>query len=148
MTLETELPAHGEQRRMGQVLQLEVGIERPRVVGAAAGLPVAGRQRGGKLRQPRRADAPGERDLLDGRRVGLDAHPPVAVRRAVGGHARRAVDGADLGAWIGDDRGGVERRVLDLVAHPDHLLLAHRLDVHQRAAVRQPELAAAIGRAR
>jgi hypothetical protein len=36
---------------------------------------------------------------------------------------------------------GVERGVLDVVAHPHHVLLAHRLDVHERAAVRQLELA-------
>ena len=34
--------------------------------------------------------------------------------------------------------------ILDVVAHADDELLAHRLDVHERAAVGQPELAAAV----
>ena len=38
-------------------------------------------------------------------------------------------------------RGGVERRVLDVVAHAPDVVLAHRLDVEQRAAVVQVELA-------
>ena len=53
------------------------------------------------------------------------------------------------GRWIGRicalrlvaTRGGVERRVLDVVAHAADVVLAHRLDVEQRAAVVEMELA-------
>ena len=53
------------------------------------------------------------------------------------------------GRWIGRTcalrlvatRGGVERRVLDVVAHAADVVLAHRLDVQQRAAVVEVELA-------
>ena len=56
------------------------------------------------------------------------------------------------GRWIGrtaalrvrGQRGRVERRVLDRVAHAAHPLVAHRLDVHQRAAVVEPELAVLV----
>ena len=48
---------------------------------------------------------------------------------------------AHLGAGVGRHRGGVERRVLDGVAHPEHVLLAHRLDVEQGAAVVEVEFA-------
>ena len=48
------------------------------------------------------------------------------------------------GVAVGGDRGRVERRVLDVVAHRDHELGTHRLDVHQRAAVVEPELAVIV----
>ena len=41
---------------------------------------------------------------------------------------------------IGGAGGRVERRVLDVVAHALHELFAHRLDIHERAAVVEPEL--------
>ena len=57
------------------------------------------------------------------------------------GEPRRAVDGPHLGARVGGDGGGVEGGVLDVVAHRHHVVLAHRLDVHERAAVVEVELA-------
>ena len=57
------------------------------------------------------------------------------------GRARRPVDRPDLRLRVGRDGGRVERRVLDVVAHRDDVLLPHRLDVHQRAAVVEVELA-------
>ena len=46
-------------------------------------------------------------------------------------------------ARVGGDGGRVERRVFDVVAHRHHEVLAHRLDVEERAARLQPELAVA-----
>ena len=53
--------------------------------------------------------------------------------------ARRAVDGPDPCTRVCGDGGAVERRVLDVVAHADDARLAVRLDVHERAAMVQPE---------
>ncbi len=64
-----------------------------------------------------------------------------AVRLTVGGRAGRPVDRADLRLAVGGDRGGVEGGVLDVVAHALDVVLAHRLDVDQRAAVVEVELA-------
>ena len=47
----------------------------------------------------------------------------------------------DLGLAIGGHRGGVEGGVLDVVAHALDVIGAHRLDVHQRTAVVEVELA-------
>ena len=59
------------------------------------------------------------------------------------GRPERAAAGGSAGSARGVRRvrGRVERRVLDRVAHPDHALVAVRLDVDQRAAVLEPELA-------
>ena len=46
-----------------------------------------------------------------------------------------------LRARIGRHRGGVERRVFDGVAHAEHVVVAHRFHVEQRAAVVQLEFA-------
>ena len=74
--------------------------------------------------------------------VGLvDDHRPRAVRVPVGRRPRRPVDGPDLRLAVGGHRGGVERGVLDVVAHAVDVVLAHRLDVQQRAAVVEVELA-------
>ena len=51
------------------------------------------------------------------------------------------MDRPHLRVRVGRARGRVERRVLDVVAHAVHEVLAHRLDVHERAAVVEPELA-------
>ncbi len=67
-----------------------------------------------------------------------------AVRRTVGGHPGRPVDRAYPGVAVGGGGRGVERGVLDVVAHRDHVVGAHRLDVHQRAAVVEPELAVVV----
>ena len=64
-----------------------------------------------------------------------------AVRMPVGRRPRRPVDRAYLGLAVGGQRGGVERRVLDVVAHAVDVVLAHRLDVEQRPAVVEVELA-------
>ncbi len=57
------------------------------------------------------------------------------------GRPRRPVDGPDLALAVGGQRGGVERGVLDVVAHAADVVLAHRLDVDQRTAVVEVELA-------
>ena len=61
----------------------------------------------------------------------------MPVRR----HPGRAVDWAHLRARIGRDSGGVERRILDGVAHSEHVVVAHRFDVQQCAAVVQMKFA-------
>lgn len=48
---------------------------------------------------------------------------------------------AHLGLGVGGHRGGVERGVLDVVAHALDVVGAHRLDVEQGAAVVEVELA-------
>ena len=58
------------------------------------------------------------------------------------GHARRAMDRADARARVRGVGGGVEGRIFDVVTHADDARLAVGLDVEQRAAVAQPELAA------
>jgi hypothetical protein len=54
------------------------------------------------------------------------------------------VDGTDLGPGIGGCGGGVERRVLDVVAHGFDVVGSHRLDVHQRTTVVEVELAVVV----
>ena len=58
-----------------------------------------------------------------------------------GGSARRPVDGRICALRLVASGGGVERGVLDVVAHAAHVVLAHRLDVQQRTAVVEVELA-------
>ena len=142
----TQNSCRADERVVREVLELEVGIERPGVVAPAArlrGLARAARARA--RREP--PDLLGERISWTGSASGSIATRPVAVRQPVGRHARRPVDRPHARAGIRRDGGRVEGRVLDLVAHPDHDLLAHRLDVHQRAAVGQPELAVSARRA-
>ncbi len=59
----------------------------------------------------------------------------------VGRLAGRPVDGAHLRARVGRDRGGVERRIFDGVAHADDVVVAHRIHVEQRTAVVEVKLA-------
>ena len=66
------------------------------------------------------------------------------VRGPVGGDAGRPVHGAHAQLRIRRPPGRVERGVLDVVAHRDDRLLAHRLDVHQRPAVVQVERAVVV----
>ena len=80
--------------------------------------------------------------MLLGLGIGLvDDDGPCAVRMPIRRRPRRPVDGAHLGARVGRHRGGVERRILDGVAHPEDVLLAHRLHVEQGAAVVEVEFA-------
>ena len=84
------------------------------------------------------------RPARDGRHLGVglvDDHRPRAVRVPVGRGPRRPVDRPDLRLAVGGHRGGVEGGVLDVVAHAADVVLAHRLDVEQRAAVVEVELA-------
>ena len=69
---------------------------------------------------------------------------PRAVGMAIGGDARRAVDGSHPKPRVRRPPGGVEGGVLDVVTHGDHELLAHRLDVHQGAAVVEVEQAVVV----
>ena len=66
---------------------------------------------------------------------------PAAVWHLVSRHPRWPVDGAYLGQWIGCDCSGIEGRILDVVAHPAYVVLAHGLDIHQGATVVEPKLA-------
>jgi hypothetical protein len=47
----------------------------------------------------------------------------------------------DLRPAVGGHRGGVEGGIFDVVAHAAHVVLAHRLDVEQRPAMVELELA-------
>lgn len=76
--------------------------------------------------------------------VSGDGDRPVAVWHPVRGHPGRAVDRPHLGTRVGGDGRGVEGRVLDVVAHRHHVVGAHRFDIHQRAAVVEPELAVVV----
>ena len=78
-------------------------------------------------------------DREDGMGVS-DGDRPVAVRHPVGRHPGRAVDRAHLGPGIGGGGGGVEGRILDVVAHGDDVLGPHRFHVHEGPAMVQPEL--------
>ena len=51
------------------------------------------------------------------------------------------MDGTHLRAGVGRHRGSVKRRIFDGVAHPEDVLVAHRLHVEQRAAVVEVEFA-------
>jgi hypothetical protein len=59
----------------------------------------------------------------------------------VGGGAWRAVNRPDLCVGVSGHRRRVEGGVFDVVAHAAHVVLAHRLDVEQRPAVVEVELA-------
>ena len=81
------------------------------------------------------------RNALDRRIRLVDDHCPGAVRMPVRREPGRAVDGTHLRARIGCDRGRVEGRVLDGVAHAEDVIGTHRLDIEQRPAVVEMELA-------
>ena len=68
-------------------------------------------------------------------------HRPVAVGAAAR-DSRRSVHRPHPGARVGGDRGRVEGRVLDVVAHDSDHRFAHRDRVGERTAGPQPELAA------
>ncbi len=70
----------------------------------------------------------------------VDDDRPGAVRVAVRRRAWRAVNGPHLGARVGRHSRGVERGVLDVVAHAAHVVLTHGFHVEQGAAVVQVEL--------
>ena len=131
--LQADLVGDPDQRRVRERAEVDVAQQRPGVVrGALVG-------RVDRVQLERRGAG-----LLDDvvrrqrghRRVRLvDDHRPRAGRVAAGRHPRRAVHGPHLRLRVRGDRGGVEGRVLDVVAHRADVVLAHRLDVHQRAAV-------------
>ncbi len=66
---------------------------------------------------------------------------PGAVRLTVCRGPGRPVNRTHLALTVGGQRGGIKGRVLDVVAHTTHVVLAHRLDVEQRPAVIEVELA-------
>ncbi len=144
MALTRDLGEDRQQRLAREVLEPQVGVEWTGVVAQALG--AVGRH-GRDHRRGRRARALEDRlvRMRLRRRVGrIDRDRPVAVGHAVGRGARRAVDRSDERVRVRGERGGVERRVLDGVAHAVHPLVAHRLDVHERAAVVEPELAVLV----
>ncbi|MCB1291885.1 MAG: cutinase family protein [Mycobacterium sp.] len=118
---------------MGEGREVDIAEQRACVVRRALVGPV-------DFPQPPGRGCGGGDDLqrrdAEGLRIGLvDGDRPGAVRMAVGGPARGSVDRPHPGPGIGGDRGGVERRVLDVVAHRLDEAVADRLDVQQGAAV-------------
>jgi hypothetical protein len=138
-----ELPRHRHERPVREVGEPEPGVERALVVGRAARLAVLRTL----VRRRRQREVPDPERVLgraDGLVVRVDRDRPVAVRMAVGRDARRPVDGPDARPRVRGEGGGVEGWVLDVVAHADDAALAVRFDVHERAAVVQPELAVVL----
>ena len=124
---------------MRERAEVDVGQQRTRVVGESllrAVDRVEFHSRGAGLTHDVQRGDPGDRRI----RL-VDDDRPRTVRVLVGGHSRRPVDGTHLRAWVGRDRGGVEGRVLDGVAHSEDVVVAHRLHIEQRAAVVEVELA-------
>ena len=123
--------------------EVQVGDERPGVVACAlvGGVDRVQCERG----RAGCGDGGQGRDRRDLRVGVVDDHGPRAVRVPVGGPvvgaARRPVDRPDLSPRVGGHRGRVEGRVLDVVAHRADVVGPHRLDVHQRTAVVEVELA-------
>src|SRR3954471_1312149 len=71
----------------------------------------------------------------------VNDHRPRAVRMPIGRDPGWPVDRPYLSPAVRGERGGVECRVLDVVAHATDVFLAHRFDVEQRAAVVELKLA-------
>ena len=85
--------------------------------------------------------------LLGDRHRGMvvgDGDRPGTVGRPVGRDPWWPVDRPDLCSGVGGGGGGVERGVLDVVAHRPDVVGSHRLDVHQGAAVVEVELAVVV----
>ena len=142
MRLHRDLLQRDDERAVREVFEREAGIEVAGVVEPTAGLGVGAGIVDTDARDLRLADDRHGRVRLDG----TPSSGSMTTRQwqcgaRSDGHARRPVDRPDLRVRVGRARGRVERRVLDVVAHAVHELLAHRLDVHQRTAVVEPELA-------
>ena len=141
--LEADLVGDPDQRGVRERREVEVGEQRPGVVRA----PLVGRvdrveQRARRRATPRRRPAPGSARTSGWASSMITVHAQCGRRSAASRRrARRPVDRADLRLGVGGDRGGVERRVLDVVAHRADVVRPHRLDVHQGAAVVEVELA-------
>ncbi len=138
MHLLLELARHRDERAVREIGEPEVRIEGAAVVR----LPARFRIRRPLVRHRRKRQVGNTKRVVGGSDrlvLRVDRDRPVAVRLAVRGNARRTMDRPDAGAWIRGKGGAVERRVLDVVAHADDARLAVRLDVHEGAAVVQPE---------
>ncbi len=142
VSLQAHLVDDPAQRRGGPVREAEVRHEGTPVVVPARIVRVDRRQLPGGRPGPGHRLGLG-RDRQQGTVV-VDRHRPVAGRRPVGRHPWGAMDGADPGLWVGGHRRGLERRILDVVAHGDDVVGAHGLDVHQRPAVVEPELSVVV----
>ena len=137
MVLHEKFAADAEEGRSRQTLEGKIGIERAAVILPA--VAIAADRVEAEGRETRRPDLAGDRRFLDRLGVGVDEHLPEAVRHPIGGCARRAVDRPAARARVARHGAGVEGRILDVMAHRDDGCLAVRLDLEQRAAVRQPE---------
>ncbi len=142
MALQAQLVDDREQGALGELLQ---GDPIDQVIGVVPAALTVGATEGHDLGQRQRSSScPGHQGRhlglgqREGRRGDLDG--PGAVRMAIRGRARRAVERSDLGPRVRCARGGVEGRILDVVAHGHHEVLTHGLHVHQRAAVVEVEL--------
>ena len=143
--LQHHLVGDARQRRSRERAEVDVGDERAGVVGGAVGGVSGALDRVELEGGGAGAGVDGEqRCRLGGRGAGVDDDGPGAVRGAVGRRARRTVHGPHLRVRVGGHGGGVEGGVLDVVAHAAHVVLAHRLDVEQRAAVVEVELAVGL----
>ncbi len=136
--LEAHLLGDPDERRMREVAETHVREQRSRVIVAST---AAGNDRT-QLDRPRHGSSQRLGVRLDGRRNmrRVDRHRPRAVGVPILGTSGWAVDRSHLCVRIRRERGGVEGRVFDVVAHRGHVLVSERFDVHERAAVIEPEL--------
>ena len=141
VALDCDLLVHDDEGAVGQVFELEARIELSRVVGPTAGFGVLVGHDDGNRGELRAADDLEVRVWLQFVAVLADENRPTAMGKAAGGNPGRAVDGPHPHERVGGGRRGIEGRVLDVVAHLSHALFAEGLDVHQCAAMGQPELA-------
>src|SRR4029453_4747827 len=87
---------------------------------------------------------PGDGGLPDRLGVGIDEDLPAAMRDAVRGRSRRAMNGTTAGTGIRRDRARVEGGIPSGVPQGPPRPLAVLLDLEQRAAAHQPEVAAGL----
>ncbi len=139
MHLQADLVGDAHQGRVRERGEVEIGNQSPGVVGAVLRRWID-RVEFGSGGTGSADDI--QRGVVVDLGIGLvDDHGPCAVRVPIGRYPRRPVDRPDLRPAVGGHRGRVERGILDVVAHAADVVLAHRLDVEQRAAVVEVELA-------
>ncbi len=136
--LQADLVRHPHQCRVRERTEVEVRQQFSGVVAAALVVWVDRVELG--------ACRAGARNGLQDRVIGhlrvvvVDDDRPRAVRVTIGGEPGRPVNGPDLRPPIGRDGRRVERRILDVVAHATHVILAHRFPRPAAPAVVEVEL--------
>ena len=139
VTLQRDLGEGRDQCRPREILEPEIGSEGAGVADLAVRVGVLSDARARQRRGQRRAD---DRQVrVRNRRLGrwVDVDAPRAVRHPVRWGPWRAMDRPHDRVRGRRRGGGVEGGVLDRVAHAPHPLVAHRLHVHERAAVAEFE---------